>query len=186
MSAFVLPVPPARPEAPFYEVPCLNSVGARAEDRERGRPGGPRERWSPDGRRRATHTHLRARALTNSPLAHALPGAALAPRLRACAPRASGLGPRPLPHRRAGWGVRRRAKVLSSRRGPDSRRSGPRGLRRIFRATGRRGQGGSAAGPLGARVSGMERWGARGAGAAPALQLEFQMSSSFQIGAALY
>ena len=51
-----------------------------------------------------THTHSRARALTNSPLAHAPLGAALAPRPRACAPRASARGRSPFPTSARGGG----------------------------------------------------------------------------------
>lgn len=151
--------------------------------------GGPRERagaQTGDGER---HTHPRARARAHSPtlpLAHAPPGAALAPRPPARTPE---LRPEPLPHWRAEWGRGGgEAKVTPRRRrGLGSCSREPQGASaRLPGATGRRGLGGERSGGFGTRVSGMERWGAERSGAAPALQLEFQMSSSFQIGAALY
>ncbi|XP_025769354.1 insulin-like growth factor 2 mRNA-binding protein 2 [Puma concolor] len=121
-----VPPPPARPEAPFYEVPCLNSVGARAENRERGDRGARESAGAQtgDGER---HTHTRARAHSPTlPLAHAPLGAALAPRPGACAPRAPARR-KTLPHGCAGWGRGGgEAKVTPwSRPGLGSRSCGP-------------------------------------------------------------
>lgn len=164
--------PPARPEAPFYEVPCLNSVGARAENRERG-DRGARERAGAQTGVGARHSPARAFP-ARIPHTHATGHAP-----RACDPR---LRREPLPWRpvrRGGLerpggghpkvGGRRAGVSCACPPGPAGREGGGVGV------------GGRAPQNLGVLGGGMGSWGPEKAGARQPCSLSFKWAHLFKL-----
>lgn len=96
--------------------------------------------------------------------------------------------PEPLPHWRTWWrrGSSEAKVTLRSRQGPGSCGSGLQGGFGASSRGYREERALSGAEPSGPGLAEWRGGGREGSGAAPALQLEFQMSSYFQIGAALY